>query len=316
MDGILDFLGVFGAKETTMKKLARWATVAFAVAVPAGSVAGCGGDSSGTPDVAEDTGDTFADVPVDTTGDTPTDTDPGPWNATITIEVDGRSIPVNLAAIARTTFEGNEAVRITRVVEVAALAMPWNYHYDFIGNDGYDPLTERLGGDLGKLPCYGEMESGFLYWDVDTLRIGWDPALGFPGALGVQGMDGGIIRATPIATNTVVIDVGDGRTLVDLTTLPTVDVIDYQLPADGVMPSIPFPDLIAAAGGTTPEAFNYKFWGNDGWSNNDDLLMPWVNGQHAYIRVDTRRIVLEEAWDTDGCCWRCRDTILIKGIAP
>jgi uncharacterized protein (UPF0548 family) len=92
--------------------------------------------------------------------------------------------------------------------------------------------------------------------------------------------------------------------------------VDYQIPEDGAMPSIPLPELFTAAGATTPEAFTYKMWGNDGWSNADDNLMPWANAQHAYMRVDTRRVVLEEAWDTDACCWRCRDTILIKGLTP
>jgi hypothetical protein len=304
-----------------MRKIGWWA-VGVAWAVMGGAVAGCGDDSSGTPDAPGDTADISEDASPDVPDETAdeageeTDTGPGPWDVSVTIEVDGRTIPVNLAGIDRTTFDGHEAVRLTRVVEVAALTLPWNYHYDFIGNDGFDPLVDRLGGDLGKLPCYGELESGFLYWDVDTLRIGWDAALGFPGSLGVQGMDGGIIRATPIATTTAVVAVGDGRTAVDLTTLATVNVIDYQIPEDGAMPSIPFPDLLAAAGATTPEAFTYKMWGNDGWSNNDDNLMPWANAQHAYMRVDTRRIVVEEAWDTDTCCWRCRDTILIKGIAP
>jgi hypothetical protein len=298
------------------------ATVRALAALLGAAAAGCGDDAGGAPDVSDAAGDSIADVPVETPAEAADGADAGPdvWDVTVTIEVDGRTIPVDLSTIDRTTFDGNDAVRLARVVEVAALTMPWNYHYDFVGNDGFDPLTDRLGGDLGKLPCYGELELGFLYWDASgaspTLRIGWDASLGFPGSLGVRGMDGGIIRATPIAATGTVVAVGDGRTLVDLTTLPTVDVVDYKIPEDGPMPSIPFPDLLAAAGATTPEAFAYKMWGNDGWSNNDDNLMPWANAQHAYMRVDTRRIVLEEAWDTDACCWRCRDTILIKGLTP
>ncbi|NMC69353.1 MAG: hypothetical protein GYA57_04695 [Myxococcales bacterium] len=305
--------------------------LALSVALSLALLAGCGDDSSDTPDAdAGDDGrvdvpaDLPEDGPVDTDGpsdvpeeaDAPTDVDPGPWDVVITIEVDGGTIPVNLGALDRTTWDGHDALRLTRVVEQARLSLPWNYHYDFIGNDGFDPLTERLEGDLGKLPCYGELEQGFLWWDVDNLRIGWDPALGFPESLGVQGMDGGIIRLTPIAVTSVVVAVGDGRTVVDLTAQATEDVVDYLNPDDGAMPSVPLPALFSAAGATTPEAFVYKMWGNDGWSNADDNLMPWANAQHAWIRVDTRRVVLDEAWDTEECCWRTRDTILIKGRTP
>ncbi|MBN1772816.1 MAG: hypothetical protein JXB32_16215 [Deltaproteobacteria bacterium] len=316
-----------------MRNSRSYRIVALAVSLSFVLLPGCGDDSAGTPDaVDEGTVDVPAEVPVDVPvdvpaevpvdvpsdvpADVPVDTDPGPWDVVITIEVDDRTVPVNLATLDRTTYDGHDALRLTRVVEQAALLMPWNYHYDFIGNDGFDPLVERLENDLGKLPCYGELELGFLWWDGDNLRIAWDPSLAFPGSLGVQGMHGGIIRATPIAVTSVVVAVGAGRTLVDLTTLPTEEVVDYMLPEAGAMPSVPFEDVVAAAGGTTPEVFVYKFWGNDGWSNADDNLMPWENALHAWVRVDTRRVVLEEAWDTEECCWRCRDTVLIKGRTP
>ncbi len=310
------------------KPFASW-IVALVATLPGLGLTGCGDDDTGASDVVDavDEGtadvpvevpeDVPADVPVEVPEDVPADVDPGPWDVVITVEVDGRTVPVNLATLDRTTYDGHDALRLTRVVEQAALLMPWDYHYDFISNDGFDPLTVRLEGDLGKLPCYGELELGFLWWDgEDNLRIAWDPSLGFPGSLGVQGMHGGIIRATPIAVTSMVVAVGEGRTLVDLTAQATVDVVDYLNPEDGAMPSVPFADVVAAAGGTAPEAFAYKMWGNDGWSNADDNLMPWENAQHAWVRVDTRRVVIEEGWNTEECCWRARDTILIKGRAP
>ena len=44
--------------------------------------------------------------------------------------------------------------------------------------------------------------------------------------------------------------------------------------------------------------------------------MPWLNATHAYMEPTGRRIVLEEAYDTSQCCWRVRDTVLIKGVTP
>lgn len=236
---------------------------------------------------------------------------------TITVKVGEDETPVDLSTLDTVDFEGNTAVRVMRIVEMAAIELPYNYHYNFIAGDGFNVLVDKLEGDYSKLPWYEELELGFVYYDTvkETLRVGWDDSLGFPGSLGVKGIDGGTIEAVEIGLTNFVVIAGTTRALLDTGDLPTVDVVDYKHPEDGAKPMIPMADIFTAAVVETPETLVYKFFGNDGFSNNDDNLMPYQNTTHGYYEPEKRRIIMEEAWDTLECCWSVKDTVLILGIA-
>lgn len=237
------------------------------------------------------------------------------WNVTVTVKAPDKSTPVNLGSIDKTTFNGTDAVRLIRVVEQAALAKPWDNVYNFIASDGFDIFSEKAEGNIAVLPVPLELEKGFLNFDGEDLVVGWDPALNFPKFMGAKMMAGGTIEVTPIPATVTMVHIGDVRATVDLSALPTQDIVDYKLPEDGAVKSVEFTAVLAAAAAVGPENYVYKMYGNDGWSNNDELLMPYENAQHAYVNLTTRRVMFaEEQWDTTGCCWRVRDTVLIIGI--
>jgi hypothetical protein len=290
---------------------------------PAGDVAGeaAGQDvaqqDNAAPDVppaevAPDTAEPEDIGPAD--AGTP-DTAANPWDVVVNLKVAEATTPVNLKDLEKTTYDGKDAVRLTRVIEMLALEMPWNYHYSPVGNDGFKPLDAKLGGELGALPYYGELENGYLLFnDEGALALAWDPTLGLPKSLGVKGMDNGTIEVIQIAETSVLVQVGEARKMVDVTVLPTVDVVDYKKPEDGAKPMVPLTDVLTAAGATGADALVYQFVGKDGFMNNLDNLMPFANLEHAYIRPDGRRIIIEKEWDTDVCCWRVKDTVLIHGL--
>ncbi|MFW5878832.1 MAG: hypothetical protein ACOCVR_03350 [Myxococcota bacterium] len=235
----------------------------------------------------------------------------------VTVEVAGSPVEIDLGEVDATTFEGADAVRLSRVVEQAALESPWNHHYSFEAADGWNLLNDRLEGDPSTLPYYGELEQGFIVHcesEEDGLCLAWDPALDVPGYLRVKQMNGGIIEAVEIAETTMLVVAGEARKAVDLSTLETIGYVDYNYPEDGEIQAIPFLDILDAAGVADASAFGYKMYGNDGFSNNDENLMAYENAEHAYVRPDTRRVLLDEEWDTDECCWRVSDTVLVLGI--
>ncbi len=259
---------------------------------------------------------TDTQVPEDTTEtaqpDVVEDVVPG-VTGTITVKVGEVTTPVDLSKLDPTVFNEVPAIRLTRIVEAAAIAMPYNYHYNFIAGDGFNVLVDKMEGDYSKLPWYNELDKGFVYYDAekDMLRIGWDAALAFPGSLNVKGIGDGTIEAVAVEATKFVVIAGTVRTLLDTATLPTVDVVDYKHPEDGAKPMIAMAEVFTAAGVTAPADFTFKFYGMDGFSNNDDNLMPYENAQHGYYEPIKRRIILEEAWDTNECCWSVKDTVLI-----
>lgn len=262
--------------------------------------------------------DEASDIPEDQEQE-PDETDvvPNTLTGTITVKAGEAETVVDLSTLETTTFEDKLAVRLTRIVEVAALELPFNYHYNFIGNDGFNVLVDKMEGDYSKLPWWLELNQGYVYFDQEkeTLRIAWDESLGFPGSLSAKGMDGGTIEAVEVELTKFVVIAGEVRALLDTSTLPTQDVVDYKHPEDGAKPMIPIADIFIAAGITTPDTFAYKFFGKDGFSNNDDNLMPYENTTHGYYEPEKRRIILEEAWDTNQCCWSVKDTVLILGVS-
>ncbi len=236
------------------------------------------------------------------------------WDAMVTITVDGSEIPVNLMDIDRADWNGVEAIRLTRVIEQAVLELPWNYHYNFIGNDGYNVLVEKLDEDLARLPYYGELDSGFLYESDGGLRIGWEDSLGFPGSLGVRGMDGGVIELHTFDTARFLVTADGSRLMVDVSAFDTVDATDWKNPEDGLIPMVPMTSIFDDLALTDPSGLVFKIYGNDGFSNNDTNLMPYENMTHAYIEPTEKKLIIEEDWDTLECCWRVRDIVVFKGI--
>jgi len=74
---------------------------------------------------------------------------------------------------------------------------------------------------------------------------------------------------------------------------------------------------VAAAALATPDAYGYKFTGSDGYENTDGNLMPYLNLQHAYIHPTTRDVMIEEEYDTPAeCCWRVKETFVIRAATP
>ena len=259
-------------------------------------------------------GDDGDNTPVD--GDSNENT----WEVSLTVSVNGQDHTIDLSTLDTTTFEDQDAIRLTRVIETVALDAPWNMHYNFVGNDGFSILDNKLEGDKGGLPYYGEMEHGFLYWETDDegntyIRVGWDESVDFPKFMKAKGMDGGTIEVSPIADTTVIMIAGEVRTAIDVTTLATTDVEDYKHPEDGLQPMVPLTAMFEAAGITDADGYTYRIIGNDGFANGDDNLMPYENATHTYMKPDNRAIVAEEAWDTQECCWRVKDVIVLQGVA-
>lgn len=241
---------------------------------------------------------------------------PSPFEGmSITLDLLSSTLAVDLGELDITEFEGDDAIRLTRVVEVAALELPWDNQYNFISSDDFDVMNDRFAGDASALPHYGELDYGFLVnTEEDGLRVFWGPEVSLPRPLSIKFMDGGTIQLVPFDATELLVVGGEVRARVDLSALPTEDVVDYKYPEDGAKPMIPMVDVFAAAELTSPDAFAYKIYGNDGFSNNDTNLMPYVNTTHAWINPADRRVIAEEAWDTTECCWRVRDTVLLIGI--
>lgn len=284
------------------------------------SLAACESDS-GEKDVTEPMGDTGSEDPGTTSPDATAqgpDTLAAGFDTTITVIVGEAETAVDLATLEAAEFEGKPAIRLTRIVEVAAIEMPWSHHYNFVSNDGFDVLRDKLEGDYAQLPYYAELDQGFVYFDEeqDIYRVGWDESLNFPKSLKVKGIGQGVIRAVEIPSTDIVVKVGDARARVDVTTLATQDVVYYKKPDDGPQPMATLLDLLAAAGVVAPQDFGYKFYGKDGYANNDDNLMLHDSAEHAWVQVANRRIIPSEGWDTELCCWSTRDTVLIVGVTP
>jgi hypothetical protein len=214
------------------------------------------------------------------------------------------------------SFEGKAAIRLTRVVEFAAIKEPWNYHYNFVAKDGFNVLTDKLENDYAQLPYFGELDKGYLFYDEgqNIFRIGWEAELNFPKLLNIKGMGGGTIQAVMVKSNHVVVKGEKVRALVDLSTLTTKDIVYYRRPEDGPKPMIALTDIFKAAGLAEPKNLFFKFYGKDGFSNNNDNLMPYEHATHTWFQPDIRRIIPTKDWDTDQCCWSVRDTVLITGL--
>jgi len=245
-------------------------------------------------------------------------TEQGPFEGQLIILNDGNdSIEVDLGLLDTTIYEGEDAIRLTRIIELGVLEEPWNNQYNIISSDGFDILNDKYEGDGGPLPHYGEMDHGYLVnTEEDGLRIYWSDEVNVPGAMRVKYMDGGTIQVVPIGEEELLVFVGDVRTRLNIGEITTEGVIDYKYPEDGEKPMVSLSSIFEQADVVEPEAFAYKFYGKDGFSNNDYNLMPYENTLHTWINPETRRITFaEEEWDTEECCWRIKDTILIKGIA-
>lgn len=240
---------------------------------------------------------------------------PGPFDGMeIVLDLGDSSLTVDLAEMDSTSFEGMDAIRLTRILEQAALELPWDNQYNFIASDGFDVMINKYEGAAGPLPYYGELDYGYLAMSAeDGLKIFWADEANMPGALNVKQMDGGTIQIVPFGATELLVAAGEIRVRVDLSLLSTEEVVDYKYPEDGAKPMVPMVEVFAAAGVTDAVDYAYKIYGNDGFSNNDGNLMPYENTTHAWINPADRRVIAAEEWDTDECCWRVRNTVLLLG---
>ena len=191
----------------------------------------------------------------------------------------------------------------------------WLRTEDLITQEQLEYMLDQFDNNVAMLPVYGEMELGFLAFNEedDDLRIYWDETLNFSGKLSVRYMIDGTIEAMEFPENTVIIHTPETRVAVDYPGLATVDIVDYVHPENGAVPMIPLTSFFEEGNVTDASTCAFKIYGNDAFSNSDDNLMPYLNMTHAYFELTDRRIIIEEDWDTDECCWRVRDTIYMKG---
>ncbi len=240
---------------------------------------------------------------------------PGPFDGMeIVLDLGDSSLSVDLAEMDSTSFEGMDAIRLTRIIEQAALDLPWDNQYNFIASDGFDVMINKYEGAAGPLPYYGELDYGYLAMSAeDGLKIFWADEANMPGALSVKQMDGGTIQIVPFEATELLVAAGEIRVRVDLSLLSTEEVVDYKYPEDGAKPMVPMVDVFAAAAVIDAADYAYKIYGNDGFSNNESNLMPYENTTHAWINPADRRVIAAEEWDTEECCWRVRNTVLLLG---
>lgn len=237
-----------------------------------------------------------------------------PWAVSIAVDGADGVDRIALADLQRTEIDGQEALELETLVAELELELPWNYHYSFVGNDGWDPLVEKMDGDPTGLPHRGELAHGYLAFEEGALRLFWDEAIGFPRYLSVQGMDGGTLRLIPFGAADVLVSAGDARSLVDVSGLATEEVTDYRHPEDGAMPMVPLPTLFDAAGIATIGDYGYSFCGQDGFCNGADNPMPAADVDFCYLEPGERRVVCEEGHDAEQGTWRVRDVVVILGL--
>ncbi|HOF00616.1 MAG TPA: hypothetical protein PK385_07785 [Spirochaetota bacterium] len=238
------------------------------------------------------------------------------WDATVDVKVGSSVTEVNLKNLDKVQFNGMESVRLTRIVEVIALEKPWRYVYNFISNDNFDPLT-KLGNDIAQLPVYGELDYGYLCYDSsdDYFRIYWDKALNFSGKLSVKNMNYGTINVIEAPLESLIVHTPSFRVNVDYSDMTRDNVVDYKHPDDGAVPMLSVVSIFEKGGITDAASCSFKIYGEDGFSNSDDNLMPYINMEHAYLKLSDSRITFaDESYDTTACCWRIKNTVYIKGI--
>jgi hypothetical protein len=229
---------------------------------------------------------------------------------------------VALSSLDHTEYDGNEAVRIQLIVDEGSLDSPYAFFFNFIASDGFNVLVDRLEGDYAGIPLYPETSGGFLYQDplgVDGLVAGWDAALAFPRYMNVKQMDGGTIEAVPFpASYVLVICLSESiRVGVDLSTMTTTPFVDPHHPELGEQQVVPLGDVITSAALASAPTYAYKFTGSDGYQNTDVNLVPYENLTHAYIHPTSRDILFEEEWETPTeCCWRVKETFVIRALVP
>jgi hypothetical protein len=118
----------------------------------------------------------------------------------ITVQLGSNDALVDLKGLPVHLFKGKDALLLSEVIEkYNAVAMPENYFYNFIANDGYS--LERgiiLGGWGTGLPPWSDMQKGYLYLSKSSgLLVGWEPdTVGGKtgGAYNVKFMEGGTIE--------------------------------------------------------------------------------------------------------------------------
>jgi len=238
------------------------------------------------------------------------------WDLTVDVKVGVSATSVNLKDLDKVQFNGMESVRLVRIVEVIALEKPCKYVYNFISNDDYDPLS-KLGNDIAQLPVYWELYDGYLSYDSsnDYFRIYWDESLNFSGKLSVKNMDYGTINVIELPQESIMVHTPSFRVNVDYSDMTEDNVVDYKYPDDGAVPMLSLVSIFEEGGITDATSCSFKIYGDDGFSNSDDNLMPYINMERAYLKLSDSRISFaDESYDTTACCWRIKNTVFIKGI--
>jgi hypothetical protein len=134
--------------------------------------------------------------------------DPGPvssapWEGeqSLIVELEGASVPVQLAGMETHDYLGAPAISLSAIIIQSGLAGdPESYRYDFTATDGYNLFIKRYE-DIALLPGWSEMTAGYLYMDprYEDLTAGWEehPWGSALSAYQVKWMDGGTLTLLP-----------------------------------------------------------------------------------------------------------------------
>lgn len=104
--------------------------------------------------------------------------------ANVAVEYGGKTVTVDVAALARLDYKGSSVVSLSKVWDSAKLeADLGKVEFDFEGDDGFRPTTR----DRCKTKITGaQIAQGYVLPETRTLV--WDEALGLPGCYGVKGV--------------------------------------------------------------------------------------------------------------------------------
>jgi hypothetical protein len=117
----------------------------------------------------------------------------------------GFKAAVNLIGLPAFDDGGTLAVRLNHVVAEAALEgfdpKTIDYAFNFIANDDYNLLVDKLAGDTSLLPVWNDFDfskdihHGWLEdGGADGTKVVWDPVTEFPGFYGIKHLEDGTIE--------------------------------------------------------------------------------------------------------------------------
>ena len=97
----------------------------------------------------------------------------------ITVTFGSSSRQVNLAELNRETIDGEEAVKLTDLVDISAVIYPQNHAYRFIGEDGF---YAHIKGNPDN--TWEQIQSGYIL--LTSMNTTFDPSLELPSRYNIK----------------------------------------------------------------------------------------------------------------------------------